>query len=108
MNIKDRKNPRALIHVPAEYYVSNLKIDCLVVDLSISGIRINIDNNKKLPKNFEILLFILPETPPLQAKVQKVWRNKLQAGLEFIELGKKEKKVFDALIKIHRAENIEI
>ena len=108
MTLKDRKNPRALIHVPAEYLSSNKKIDCMIVDLSISGLRINIESDKELPKSFEILLFILPETPPLQATVKKIWRNKIQAGLEFINLGKKEKKVFDALIKIHRADNIEI
>ena len=108
MTLKDRKSPRALIHVPAEYFISDQKIDCMIVDISISGLRINIQRDKEVPKNFEISLFILPEILPLQARVKKVWRNKLQAGLEFINLGKKEKKVFDALIRIHRAENIEI
>ena len=108
MSLKDRKNPRALIHVPAEYFISNKKMDCMIVDLSISGLRMNIQRDKEVPKNFKLSLFILPEIPALEVKVKKVWRNKLQAGLEFVELGKKEKKVFDALIRIHRAENIQI
>ncbi len=108
MSVKDRKNPRALIHFPAEYSINDKKIDCMIVDLSLSGLRINITNDKELPHSFDLCIFILPETPPLFTKVKKIWRNKLQAGLEFIKLGQKEKKVFDALIKIHRAETISL
>lgn len=108
MSIKDRKYPRALIHFPAKYFIKDTKVDCMIVDLSLSGLRINISTDKELPKNFEISILILPETPPLFTKVKKIWRNKLQAGLEFTKLGKKEKKVFNALIKIHRAETISL
>jgi hypothetical protein len=108
MKSKGRKNPRALIHFHGEYFIDNLKIDCMIVDLSISGLRINLTRDKELPRNFEISVFILPEMAPIQTKVKKIWRNQLQAGLEFINIGKKEKKVFDALIKIHRAETLQI
>jgi hypothetical protein len=108
MRLKDRKNPRALIHFPAEFFIDDKKTECMVVDISLSGLRINFSSEKKLPKNFEILVFVLPDIPPLQTSVKKIWRNKLQAGLEFIDLGNKEKKVFDALIKIHRAENLSL
>ncbi len=108
MSLKDRKKPRALIHFPAEYFINENKTSCMVVDISLSGLRMNLPKDKEIPKTFEIFVFILPETPPLHMKVKKIWRNQLQAGLEFINLGKKEKMVFDALIKIHRAETLHI
>ena len=108
MSLKDRKNPRALIHFPAEFLIDAKKTECMVVDISLSGLRINISSEKDIPKNFEIFIFVLPEISPLQTHVKKIWRNKLQAGLEFTNLGKKEIKVFDALIKIHRAENLSL
>lgn len=100
---KDRKKARAIVRFPATVN----KINCMIVDVSLTGARIHIAVADQLPSKFDISIHVLPETPPLLLKAKKVWRKNELAGLHFEALSRKDSIIINALVRIHRAEVIQ-
>lgn len=105
MSYRDRKKPRSIVRFTGEIDINdNPLTDCMIVDLSVTGARIHIEEKSKLPQKFILLVHIFPEMPPLKIKARRVWRNRDLAGLHYEKLSRRDYSVIDSLVKIHRGE----
>lgn len=104
MGHKDRKKPRSIVRFTGQIVSDTGNIDCMIVDLSVTGVRVHMDEKSILPQKFTLLIQIFPEIPPLEIKTRRVWRNRDLAGLHYENLSRRDYSVLDSLIKIHRGE----
>ena len=101
----DRDNPRAIVRFPTHIteQEGSEEIFCMVLDISVSGIRILLSPNDDLKKKLEIKMSLLPNVT-LYLEAKRVWRAGDLAGLHFENLSRKNFLVLSSLVKIHRAE----
>ena len=76
----------------------------MVVDTSVTGARIHIDEKTQLPQKFVLSIQLFPDIPPIQIKSRRVWRNRDLAGVHFEKMSRRDYSVLDSLVKIHRGE----
>lgn len=106
MSQKDRKKPRSIVRFTGKISenTNDFVKDCMIVDLSVTGARIHIEEKTQLPQKFFISIQLFPEIPPLQIKARRVWRNRDLAGVHFELLSRRNYSILDSLVKIHRGE----
>lgn len=104
MRNRDRKKYRSIVRFTGLITTDSITTDCMVVDLSVTGARIHIEEKSQLPQKFLLQVFLFPEMPPLKIKARRVWRNRDLAGLHYENLSRRDYSVLDSLVKIHRGE----
>lgn len=104
MSHKDRKKPRSIVRFTGQVSSDQEKKDCMIVDLSVTGARIHLDEKSELPQKFIISILLFPEIPALQIKARRVWRNRDLAGVHFEQMSRRDYSILDSLVKIHRGE----
>jgi len=103
-NYKDRKKPRSIVRFAAFIEGRDTHSDCMVVDFSVTGARIHIEETDNLPQKFTLNIYILSDMPPLAIKARRVWRNRDLAGIHYDKLSRRNYSVIDSIVKIHRGE----
>jgi hypothetical protein len=102
---KDRKKPRSIVRFSGLIIDGDHpSVDCMVVDLSVTGARIHLAEKDNLPQKFILHVIIFPDIPPLAIKGRRVWRNRELAGVHFESLSRRDYAVMESIIKIHRGE----
>ncbi|MEZ4813766.1 MAG: PilZ domain-containing protein [Bdellovibrionota bacterium] len=106
MSHKDRKKPRSIIRFTGQIISSqeDEPVDCMVVDFSVTGARIHIEESSPLPQKFTLNIQLFPDMPLIQIKSRRVWRNRDLAGLHYEKLSRRNYSIIDNLVKIHRGE----
>lgn len=106
MSHKDRKKPRSIVRFTGKIIIenSNETVHCMLVDISVTGARIHIEEKSPLPQKFILAVTLFPETAPLLIKSRRVWRNRDLAGIHFENINRRHYSILDSLVKIHRGE----
>lgn len=101
----DRKKPRSIVRFTGEIHDAEKRIvKCMVVDMSVTGARIHLEDKSNLPQKFTLKILLFPDMPPISIRTRRVWRNRDLAGLHFEQLTRRDYAVLDNIIKIHRGE----
>ncbi len=102
---RDRKKPRSIVRFSGEISLEPKDpTDCMIVDLSVSGARIHIEEKSEMPTKFILKIQLFPDIPPMLIRAKRVWRNRDLAGVHFENLSKRDYSVIDNITKIHRGE----
>jgi PilZ domain len=82
MFVEKRRLPRRLVHIPAKFATSDSAPlrDCIVVDISDYGARLELDNPNDVPERFTVVMG--PNGGPYR-RCRVVWRANNQMGVEF-------------------------
>lgn len=105
MSHKDRKKPRSIVRFAGEILSPNsTPVDCMIVDLSVTGARIHLSDKDNLPQKFTLHVQLFPEIPPITIKARRVWRNRDLAGVHYETISRRDYSVLESIVKIHRGE----
>lgn len=76
---ENREAPRRSVHGNAVIRAPDLRVDCLIRDLSVTGARLEVPNSDKLPDEFNLLLVKMNSSRHVILR----WQDGNLAGVEF-------------------------